>query len=276
MFAKLEYLNPSGSVKARIARYMIERAEAEGLLQPGFTIVEASSGNTGNAMSMVAAAKGYRMLVVMPAGMSPERAAISRAHGADVMLIGDFHVNAALDHARTLGERPGYFNPAQFDSQWNVDENEEWLGAEILAPAAAAARRAGGRYRHRRHADRRGPGVPRGQPRASRSSASSPTSRAPSSAARSPRTPSRASPTGSCPASSSATATRWTPTCRSRAPSRWPRCAGSRREHGLFVGPSSGAHMVAAKLLREQRPELETVVTLLCDEGEKYITDHYV
>ena len=111
---------------------MIERAEREGLLQPGDTIVEASSGNTGNAMSMVAAAKGYRMLVVMPEGMSPERVAISRAHGADILLVGDFHVTAALDHARTLGERPGYFHPGQFDSEWNVTENREWLGAEIL------------------------------------------------------------------------------------------------------------------------------------------------
>src|SRR3712207_5566956 len=64
IWVKLEYLNPSGSIKARIARYIIERAEAEGLLKPGDIIVEASSGNTGNAMSMVAAVKGYRMLVV--------------------------------------------------------------------------------------------------------------------------------------------------------------------------------------------------------------------
>src|SRR5215468_8207636 len=70
IWVKLEYLNPSGSIKARIAKYMIERAEREGLLRPGDTIVEASSGNTGNAMSMVAAVKGYRMLVVMPDGMS--------------------------------------------------------------------------------------------------------------------------------------------------------------------------------------------------------------
>src|SRR6266702_2245707 len=73
IWIKLEYLNPSGSIKARIAKYMIERAEREGLLRPGDTIVEASSGNTGNAMSMVAAVKGYRMLVVMPNGMSAER-----------------------------------------------------------------------------------------------------------------------------------------------------------------------------------------------------------
>jgi cysteine synthase len=132
LYVKLEYLNPSGSVKARLARYMIERAEQEGLLHPGDTIVEASSGNTGNAMSMVAAAKGYRMLVVMPEGMSPERVAISRAHGADILLVGDFHVTAALDHARILGERSGYFHPGQFDSEWNVTENRVWLGAEIL------------------------------------------------------------------------------------------------------------------------------------------------
>src|ERR1039458_10162021 len=89
IWVKLEYLNPSGSIKARIARYMIERAEREGLLRPGDTIVEASSGNTGNAMSMVAAVKGYRMLVVMPNGMSDERLAISRAFGGSGMTIGE-------------------------------------------------------------------------------------------------------------------------------------------------------------------------------------------
>src|ERR1700691_4188688 len=76
IWVKLEYLNPSGSIKARIAKYMIERAEAEGSLKPGDTIVEASSGNTGNAMSMAAAANGYKMLVIMPKGVSVERSAI--------------------------------------------------------------------------------------------------------------------------------------------------------------------------------------------------------
>src|SRR5919107_2506710 len=92
IYCKLEYLNPSGSIKARIAKYMVERAEREGLLNPGDTIVEPSSGNTGNAMSMVAAVKGYTMVVVMPNGVSRERAAISRAFGAEVRTVGDFHV----------------------------------------------------------------------------------------------------------------------------------------------------------------------------------------
>ena len=111
---------------------MIERAEREGRLRPGDTIVEASSGNTGNAMSMVAAVKGYRMLVVMPEGMSPERLAISRAFGAEVLTIGDFHVTQALEKAASSASRPGFFSPQQFDSEWNVDENREWLGPELL------------------------------------------------------------------------------------------------------------------------------------------------
>src|SRR6185437_14906201 len=129
IYAKIEFLNPSGSIKARIAKYMIER---EGLLKPGDTIVEATSGNTGNALSMVAAVKGYRMQVVMPEGLSSERVAISRAFGAEVLFCGNFHVNEALARAKELGAQPGYFCPSQFESEWNVEENREVLGPEIL------------------------------------------------------------------------------------------------------------------------------------------------
>src|SRR6185312_2432143 len=121
VFAKLEFLNPSGSIKARIAKYMIERAEQEGRLKPGDTIVEATSGNTGNALSMVAATKGYRMLVVMP----------------EVLSCGSFHVDAALARARELGRQPGHFCPGQFESEWNVEENREILGPEILSQLPA-------------------------------------------------------------------------------------------------------------------------------------------
>jgi len=107
---------------------------------PWHPIVEASSGNTGNAMSMVAAAKGYKMLVVMPAGMSKERAAISRAFGAEVMTVGDFHVNDALDLAKELGEQPGYFAPEQFENEWKIEENRSWLGPEILDQLPAGVR----------------------------------------------------------------------------------------------------------------------------------------
>ena len=135
--AKLEFLNPSGSIKARIAKYMIERAEQEGLLKPGDTLVEATSGNTGNALSMVAAVKGYRMVVVMPEGLSNERVAISRAYGAEVLFCGRFHVNDALARAKELGQQPGWFCPSQFESEWNVEENRLVLGPEILAQLGA-------------------------------------------------------------------------------------------------------------------------------------------
>src|SRR3712207_7396351 len=133
IYCKLEYLNPSGSIKARIAKYMVERAEREGLLSSGDTIVEATSGNTGNALSMVAAVKGYGMLVVMPEGMTGERVAISRAFGAEVLQVGHFHVDEALAKAKELGRQDGYFCPSQFESEWNVEENRVWLGPEILS-----------------------------------------------------------------------------------------------------------------------------------------------
>ena len=88
-------------------------------------------------MSKVAAVKGYQMLVVMPNGMSPERLAISRAFGASVMTVGEFHVNDALAIVAELGCRPGYFAPRQFDSEWNVEENRTWLGPETLAQLPA-------------------------------------------------------------------------------------------------------------------------------------------
>src|SRR5436190_23050874 len=130
VWVKLEFLNPSGSIKARIAKYLIEKAEAEGLLQPGDTIVEASSGNTGNAMSMVAAVKGYRMRVVMPDGMSGERLAISRAFGAKVMTGGDLQVNDALGKVAELGREPGYFAPRPFVTEWTGEEVRTWMRPE--------------------------------------------------------------------------------------------------------------------------------------------------
>lgn len=133
IYAKAEYFNPSGSIKARMAKYMVERAEAEGLLKPGDTIVEATSGNTGNALSMIAAAKGYKMIVVMPDGYSNERVRISRGFGAEIKLVGHFQVNEARNEAIRLGKQPGFFCPAQFDNEWNVDENREWLGRETIA-----------------------------------------------------------------------------------------------------------------------------------------------
>src|SRR5215212_7459461 len=90
-------------------------------------------GNMGNALSMVAAVKGYGMLVITPEGFSGERIAISQAYGAEVLQVGRFQADEAVERAREMGERAGYFFPAQFESEWNVEENRTILGPEILA-----------------------------------------------------------------------------------------------------------------------------------------------
>src|SRR5579859_2042236 len=277
IWAKLEYLNPSGSIKARIAKYMIERAEREGLLRPGDTIVEASSGNTGNAMSMVAAVKGYRMLVVMPSGMSGERLAISRAFGAQVMTVGDFHVTDALAKVAELGGEPGYFAPQQFDSEWNVEENRTWLGPEILAQlpggvvpdAVVGGVGTGGTI------------VGVGQCFRARN----PSCRIVA-----------VEPDESCTLMCGEVgrhliegiADGFVPAIFARhrhlideivavdsdaAIGEMRRLA---RKFGLFVGPSSGAHVIAARELRARDPGLRHVVTFFADEGEKYISDYFL
>ena len=277
VWAKLEYLNPSGSIKARIAKYMIERAEHEGLLRPGGTIVEARSGNTGNAMSMVAAAKGYRMIVIMPEGVSVERAAISRAFGAKVMTIGDFHVNDALAKARELGCQPGFFAPQQFDSEWNVDENRTWLGREILAqlpPGVVPDAVVGG-------VGTGGTIIGVGQcfrelNPACRIVAVEPNESCTLMCGEVGRHLIEGIADGFVPgifARHKDLIDALVPVESEAAISEMRRLA---REFGIFVGPSYGAHLIAARRLRESSPELRTVITFFCDEGEKYITDYFL
>ena len=277
IWVKLEYLNPSGSIKARIARYMIERAERDGLLRPGDTIVEASSGNTGNAMSMVAAVKGYRMLVVMPDGMSAERLAISRAFGARVMTVGDFHVNDALAKVAELGREPGYFAPRQFDSEWNVEENRTWLGPETLAQlpegvipdAVVGGVGTGGTI----------VGVGqcfRGRNPSCRVVAVEPNESCTMMCGEVGRHLIEGISDGFVPgifARHRQIVDEIVAVDSDAAIGEMRRLA---REHGLFVGPSSGAHLVAARELRTRSPGLRHVVTFACDEGEKYINDYFL
>lgn len=274
VWVKLEYLNPSGSIKARIAKYMIERAETEGLLKPGDTIVEASSGNTGNAMSMVAAAKGYRMLVVMPNGMSPERAAISRAFGAQVMTIGDFHVTDALAKVRELGTRTGYFAPQQFDNEWNVEENRTWLGPEtlrqldgVVPDAVVGGVGTGGTIIGVGQAFREvNP--------ACRVVAVEPNESCTLMCGEVGRHLIEGIADGFVPgiiARHRSEIDAMVSVDSERAIAEMRRLA---REFGLFVGPSSGAHLVAARALRDEG--CGNVVTFFCDEGEKYIAEYYL
>lgn len=134
IYVKLEFQNPGASVKDRIALSMIEVAEQEGLLQPGNTIVEPTSGNTGIGLAMVAASKGYKAILVMPETMSMERRNLLRAYGAELVLTpGSEGMKGAIKRAEEIvASNEGYFMPQQFDNQANVKVHRETTGPEIV------------------------------------------------------------------------------------------------------------------------------------------------
>jgi cysteine synthase A len=132
ILAKLEFLNPIGSIKDRIALSMIEAAEKEGTIKPGSTIIEATSGNTGIGLSFVAAAKGYKMIVVMPEVMSMERRMVMKIYGADLVLTPakDF-VEGSCKKAKELAKQTDGFCPDQFANPANVAAHRIRTGQEI-------------------------------------------------------------------------------------------------------------------------------------------------
>jgi len=133
VLGKLESLNPAGSVKDRIALSMIEAAEAQGLLKPGDTIVEPTSGNTGIGLAMVAAVKGYRLILTMPEHMSVERRKLLSRYGAELVLTPAAEgMNGAVLAARELVEKHGYFMPQQFDNPANPEVHRRTTAREIL------------------------------------------------------------------------------------------------------------------------------------------------
>ncbi|NIM97377.1 MAG: cysteine synthase A [candidate division Zixibacteria bacterium] len=133
LIAKLECFNPCGSVKDRIGLSMVEAAEKEGSLKPGMTIVEPTSGNTGIALAMVAAAKGYKCIVTMPETMSPERRALLKFLGAEIILTeGSRGMKGAMEKAQQLSQSPGYFQPLQFDNPANPQIHRQTTAEEII------------------------------------------------------------------------------------------------------------------------------------------------
>ncbi len=132
VYAKLERYNPAGSVKDRIAKYMIEYGEKEGLLTKDKIVIEPTSGNTGIALAMVCAVKGYRLELVMPETMSIERRKILTAFGAKIILTeGSRGMDGAIDKANEIARDPRYFMPYQFKSKYNVLAHYETTGEEI-------------------------------------------------------------------------------------------------------------------------------------------------
>lgn len=274
IYAKAEFMNPSGSIKARMAKFMIEKAEAEGLLKPGDTIVEATSGNTGNAMSMIAAIKGYKMLVLIPAGYTNERVQISRAYGAEIRFVGHFQVNEARAEAIRLGQQDGYYCPQQFDNEWNVEENREWLGREVIAQLPEGLK-----------IDAIVQGVGTGGTLIGVAQAlkkwHNPDVKVFA------MEPSESRTIECCIVADhqiEGISDGFVPTIYGRhkaevdnviavdsalAIEEAKRLAS---EKGLFVGPSSGANWWAAREIRRKDPSIKTVLTFLCDKGEKYLS----
>lgn len=140
LLAKLEFLNPAGSVKDRVARAMLDDAEARGVLKPGSVIIEPTSGNTGIGLSSVAAARGYRLIIVMPDSMSAERRRLMTAYGAELVLTdGRLGMRGAIERANELARTlPDSWIPGQFDNPANPRAHYAHTAPEIWADTAGS------------------------------------------------------------------------------------------------------------------------------------------
>ena len=132
IYAKFEGQNPSGSIKDRMASYIINHAEENGLIKKGDTIIEATSGNSGIAFAFLASERGYKCIIIMPSNMSEERKQMLRLYGAELIEVPDGKFDDAIALRDKLAEENGYFNPNQFHNPLNIQAHYEGTGVEIL------------------------------------------------------------------------------------------------------------------------------------------------
>lgn len=276
VFAKMESANPGGSVKDRIALSMIEAAEANGILQPGGTVIEPTSGNTGVGLALVCRRRGYRCVLTMPESMSLERRQLLAAYGAEVILTpAEQQMEGAVDKAESLGrEIAGSFLPRQFDNSENPSVHYKVTAEEILhglgetkVDVFVAAVGTGGTVT----------GVGKRLKEVypdCRIVAVEPESSA--TISRGERGPSKIQgiAAGFVPANYDPTVVDEVRTVSDKDAYETKRTLG--RKQGALVGISAGANVfVSLKIAREIGPG-KTVVTVLCDTGERYFSlDEY-
>ncbi len=275
VWAKCEHLQPGGSVKDRICLAMIERAEREGSLKPGMTVVEPTSGNTGIGLALVCARKGYPLVLTMPASMSLERRALLEAYGAEIVLTDPERVmEGALEAAETVVRDRGGFMPQQFTNGANPDAHAETTAREIFeamgdTPIAAfvAAVGTGGTVS----------GVGRAMKRElheTRVLAVEPEASPVLTGGKPGPTKIQGLNAGFVPANYDPSVVDEVLLVGDRE--AWTTKRRLAREEGLLVGISAGANVSAAiRVAAELGPD-QHVVTLLCDTGERYFSlDEY-
>jgi cysteine synthase len=272
VLGKVESRNPGGSVKDRIALAMVEAAEREGLLKPGATIVEPTSGNTGIGLAVVCAVKGYRLVLTMPEDMSVERRKLLARLGAEFELTPALEgMSGAVYAARELAESKGYFMPTQFENPANPEIHRRTTGPEILRDAdgkvdalvagvgtGGTVTGAGGYLKAELGAER------------VRVIAVEPDRAAVLSGER-PR-PHGIQGIGAGFQPGILDRDVLDEIIRVRDEDALEMAGRLAREEGLLVGISSGANVFAACRVAEQLGEGKTVVTMLCDTGERYLS----
>ncbi|HYP87049.1 MAG TPA: cysteine synthase A, partial [Polyangiaceae bacterium] len=271
IWAKVEYMNPAGSVKDRPALSMITAAERAGALKPGSVIVEATSGNTGISLAMIAAVRGYRCVLVMPEDMSLERRYILRAYGAEIVLTPatEGMAGAVSRARRVLADTPSSFMPSQFTNSANPESHEHGTALEILEQvggnlaAFVAGVGTGGTIT----------GVSRTLRKKLGNKVKVFAVEPASSAVLSGKPPGmhgiQGLGAGFVPEILDRSAIDKVIEVSDVAAERMSRRLA--REEGLLVGPSSGANVHGALEVANELGEGGNVVTILCDSGERYL-----